>query len=236
MSLKTTGLLVVLFVAFGSNAYLYYKLDKKEKESVPVVTVTEVAKPVVMRTEGGTLFVSSMEATHELSRSVIHTVLGVEAAKTEAKVKVPVVYKYEIELAREWTFLRRGNVVAVIAPAVRPSLPVAIDTSKLTSSTKGLVAFAHREEEINTLQRTISPTLEQYAKSPTYISHQREAARKTVAEFVRKWILKQPEWKNDDKVVVKVFFADESLMTMMKEGFAPVALQDVGESNSAQKQ
>ena len=42
-----------------------------------------------------------------------------------------------------------------------------------------------------------------------YASAQREAARKTVAEFARKWMVEQRAGKAD--LTIKVFFADEPL-------------------------
>ena len=40
---------------------------------------------------------------------------------------------------------------------------------------------------------------------------QREAARATVAEFVRKWVLDQARWKGQRPPTLLVFFEDEPL-------------------------
>ena len=41
-----------------------------------------------------------------------------------------------------------------------------------------------------------------------------EGARKTVAEFVRKWLLTQERWKDVDPGQVHVFFEDETIETL----------------------
>jgi len=43
---------------------------------------------------------------------------------------------------------------------------------------------------------------------------QREFARKTVAEFVRKWLITQKRYENVDPDRVHVFFADEAIGTV----------------------
>jgi hypothetical protein len=40
---------------------------------------------------------------------------------------------------------------------------------------------------------------------------QREVARKTVTEFVQKWVVEQSKWKEGKSPVVLVFFEDEPL-------------------------
>lgn len=227
MSIKTTVLTAALLIAAGGNAFLYYKLHKVENEPRPVVTVVEREQPIVMRTEGGLLEVSSIKANETFSRGVIHTLAGLETVKTHSEITVPVVFRYQIQLAKEWKFLRRGNTVAVVAPAVKPSLPVGIDTAKLKAEAKGPLAAFHEKEELETLHRTISPVLAEHAIAPRYIALQRDAARQTVAEFVRKWVLKQPDWKSGEKVMVRVFFEDEPISALASEGFSPVALKEV---------
>ena len=166
---------------------------------------------IVMRTPGGLLEVSSVTAEERFDSSTQHTVLGVPVGRTVASVRVPTVYRYHVPLAPEWTFRQVGDTLLVIAPAVRPSLPVAIDTGRLESFSAGVWSPLTGEAAVAALQRSISERLERKAASPELVLLQRESARHTVTEFVRKWVLEQPRWKGASAPTVFVFFEDEPL-------------------------
>ncbi len=51
--------------------------------------------------------------------------------------------------------------------------------------------------------------LAEKAGMPAYVQMQREHARRTVAEFVRKWLLTQAQWQSAAKPRIRVLFADE---------------------------
>ncbi len=53
----------------------------------------------------------------------------------------------------------------------------------------------NKEENLEALQRSMTPTL---------------AARKTIAEFITIWLLKETEWKRDPAHKVVVLFPDEA--------------------------
>lgn len=166
---------------------------------------------IVMRTPGGLLEVSSVTAEERFDSSTQHTVLGVPVGRTVASVRVPTVYRYHVPLAPEWTFRQVGDTLIVVAPAVRPSLPVAIDTARLESFSAGVWSPFTGEAAVAALQRSISERLERKAASPELVLLQRESARHTVTEFVRKWVLEQPRWKGATAPTVFVFFEDEPL-------------------------
>jgi hypothetical protein len=166
---------------------------------------------IVMRTPGGLLEVSSVTAEERFDSSTQHTVLGVPVGRTVASVRVPTVYRYHVPLAPEWTFRQVGDTLIVVAPAVRPSLPVAIDTGRLESFSAGVWSPFTGEAAVAALQRSISERLERKAASPELVLLQRESARHTVTEFVRKWVLEQPRWKGASAPTVFVFFEDEPL-------------------------
>ena len=166
---------------------------------------------IVMRTPGGLLEVSSVTAEERFDSSTQHTVLGVPVGRTVASVRVPTVYRYHVPLAPEWTFRQVGDTLIVVAPAVRPSLPVAVDTGRLESFSAGVWSPFTGDAAVAALQRSISERLERKAASPELVLLQRESARHTVTEFVRKWVLEQPRWKGSPAPTVFVFFEDEPL-------------------------
>jgi hypothetical protein len=57
---------------------------------------------------------------------------------TTTNIRVPATYHYHIELAREWKVrVRPDRTVIVVAPAVKPTLPIAIDTARLERNAEG---------------------------------------------------------------------------------------------------
>ena len=55
--------------------------------------------------------------------------LGVPVGQTTSQIRVTAVYSYHVELAPEWKVTLRDKTFIVIAPRVKPTLPVAIDTA-----------------------------------------------------------------------------------------------------------
>lgn len=174
-------------------------------------TAHDSGERMVMRTAGGVLEVSTVNAVERFDATVPHSVLGVRLGQTIASVRVPAVYRYHVPLASEWTLRRVGSTLVVIAPPVQPSLPVAIDSARIESFSAGLWAPLTGPDAIAALQRSITERLAQKAGSAELILLQREPARRTVTEFVRKWVLEQPRWKDAAPPRVLVFFEDEPL-------------------------
>lgn len=178
----------------------------------PSVQVTNAAHDVVvMRTPGGLLEVSTVSTEERFDSTTTHTILGVPLGETVAQIRVPAVYRYHIALAKEWQVRVVGDALVVIAPRVEPSLPVAIDTSRLHAFAGGLWAPVTGPDAVATLQHMLTAELAKKAASPPLILMQREAARATVAEFVRKWVLDQARWKGQRPPTMLVFFEDEPL-------------------------
>ncbi len=166
---------------------------------------------VVMRTPGGLLEVSAIKSVEQFDSATDHTIYGVPVGKTIAQIRVPAVYRYHIPLAQEWSIKQAGNALVVIAPAVVPSLPIAIDTAKLESFSSGNWSPFVGNKEVALLQKSITPTLAAKASQPSMVNLQREMARTTVSEFIRKWVVQQPQWMGAKTPAVLVFFEDEPL-------------------------
>lgn len=203
-----TALTVLLVVGLAANAALFaWQLRAPPKTT----TTVSPSNAVVMRTPGGLLEVSTITVEERFDSSTTHTILGVPVGKTVAQVRVPAVYRYHIPLAKDWLFRSAGNTLVAIAPPVRPSLPVAINTAKLESFASGLWSPLTGTDAVASLQASITATLATKATTPDMIRLQREAARQTVTEFVQKWVVQQPRWQGTKAPIVFVFFEDEPL-------------------------
>ena len=64
---------------------------------------------MVMRTPGGLLEVSRIYATEICDTKFVYEVLGFEIGETVPRIRVPAVYRYQIELAPEWKVVRAGG-------------------------------------------------------------------------------------------------------------------------------
>lgn len=202
-------LAIVAVVSLAVNGVLAYKLFFVPLG--PSVVVQQAAKRIVMRKPGGLLEVSTIAAEERFESSTSHTILGVPVGKTVAMVKVPAVYRYHIPLAKDWVFRVDDGTLLVIAPPVQPSLPVAIDTTRIETFSEGAWSLLTGQNAINRLVESITPALGKKASTADLLLLQRESARLTVSEFVRKWVTVQDQWKGKKIPTVIVVFEDEPL-------------------------
>lgn len=200
---------LALIAGVAANAALFAWQLRSPPRTVTVVSGS--ASPVVMRTPGGLLEVSTITSEERFDSTTTHTVLGVPVGATVAQVRVPAVYRYHVPLAKDWTFRLLGNALVAVAPPVRPSIPVAINTARLESFSSGLWSPITGSDAVKALQQSITATLATKASTPDMIKLQRESARQTVTEFVQKWVVQQPQWQGKQAPAIFVFFEDEPL-------------------------
>lgn len=202
------ALCVALLLAWSWQKFHSFRFWQTQQGDVVSAAPDEI---LVMRTPGGLLEVSRIHATEVFETKFIHSVLGVEVGETSPRIRVPVVYRYQVALAPEWNVMRTGTEFSVVAPPVRPALPVAVDLGRMERQASGtwiLLPFTETSA-LDDLQRDITARLAKKAVSPAYLKLQREDARQTVAEFVRKWLVTQQRWSTESGSRVRVYFADE---------------------------
>ena len=66
-------------------------------------------------------------------------------------------------------------------------------------------------QDLNDLEKGITAQLARKAVSPAYLALQQEYARKTVEEFVAKWLRTQAQWQLERQPRLEVRFASEPL-------------------------
>jgi hypothetical protein len=76
------------------------------------------------------------------------------------------------------------------------------------NSISGWARFDKRGQ-LDDLRRSMSAELEGRARDPARMALVREAARRTVAEYVEDWLLSRGEWQEGVFSSVKVYFLDE---------------------------
>lgn len=181
--------LAMLAGALGVAA-LWFWLSSANQPTRPGVLTADV--PVVIRTQGGLLEVAAVKATERFSRSDSREFWGLPLGTTVSHIQAPAYYRYQIPLAKDWQAVLQGNQRLVVqAPALQPSLPVALDMAQLQSYTQNGWGRMNREENLAALQLSIGPELARRAVSGVYLEMAREPARKTIEEFVRQWVLQE---------------------------------------------
>ncbi|KAF0181693.1 MAG: hypothetical protein FD161_366 [Limisphaerales bacterium] len=177
-------------------------------------TITETflsALPTLARTPGGALELATATATETLARADEKTIAWdmIYLGKTVSEISVPVTYRYHLVLRDPWKLEVSGNTCIVHAPAIRPSLPPAIHTDQMRKHSEAGWARFDAREQMAELERSLTPRLTRNAGDPRRLALVREECRKTVAEFVRDWLLRENHWRKDRFTAIQVVFVDE---------------------------
>ena len=198
---------IVAVVLIALVVYQRYIAPHSEIESSALAS----GVPVVMRSPGGLLEVSTVTVYERFRRTDAKEILGMPLGTTVSIIQVPVTYRYHIEMQKEWPILLSGKTALVRAGEVRPSLPAAIDTSKMEKYTQSGWARFNKNENLELLERSITPQLEARSQVPAIRQLAIDAGRQTVREFVTTWLLKEQGWKQGGENKVIVLFPGEQL-------------------------
>jgi hypothetical protein len=184
-----------------------------EKFSTTQITTTFKSElPVFTAATHGRLEVGTAEA-NEIFRSqdTKMTAWWLNLGTTTTEIKVPVTYRYYVDLSEPWTLSVSEHNCFVEAPPLKPSLPTAIHTNGMEKkSDTGWARSFDSQKLMDDLEKNITPTLDQWATKPEHLDKVRENARLVVARFVRAWLMRENQWKDENLTSVTVRFRGES--------------------------
>ncbi len=129
---------------------------------------------------------------------------------TVAEIRVPVTFRYHLRLSDPWRLATRDQTCIVLAPKLRPSLPPAIDTAEMERRAESGWARFDKNDQLDALEKSMTPTLDVRAGDAAHLQLVREACRHSVAEFVRKWLMREGQWRGDRFTSIVVLFPDEA--------------------------
>lgn len=134
------------------------------------------------------------------------------------QIRVPVTYRYHVQLYETWNLELRGNTLLVLAPKLRASQPPAIHTDEMEERTsRGWLRFSPATLR-DALHRDLTPTLRQFATDPERMKLVQETCRESVAEFVGRWIDQKKLGGSARRIEIR--FADEPrLATSQRQRF-----------------
>lgn len=176
-----------------------------------ITTTFTAALPRLIPDGGTRLEIASMEATETFRRTDERRALFdlVPLGTNETEIKVLTTYRYHVRLDDQWRIESRDQACVVHAPALLPTLPPAIHTDRMEKrSSSGWLRF-DVDEQMEELERSITPTVSERAAAPETIALVRDEARRQVAEFIRNWLTIEDHWRDDRFRTVTVIFADE---------------------------
>lgn len=209
------ALVTVVLIA----AFVFLKaLDKGESiagkfSSRQIKTTFAEHLAEVRATDGNILQVGVVESTEILRREDTMKLFGdlFEVGTTVTEIRVPAIYKFEINIDEKWDVNSQSSgqnsVLTIIAPNIKPSLPVAFDTQRMEKFVQEDLLRFNAEEQMLALEKEITPTLNRLA--PQKIDLVRDKARMAVAKFVQAWLLREQQWDAKKFNVIAVYFQDE---------------------------
>ena len=98
----------------------------------------------------------------------------------------------------------------VVSPNVFPVLPVSVDVSNMEFESSGVWSPFTGGKSLDAVRGTIMEDAAKRAMTGSMLSLQREEARKTVREFIQKWVVDSRAWEKG-KPYVRVLFLDEAV-------------------------
>lgn len=175
--------------------------------------------PVVTTTPGGLLETATIQMSEDFYRSDTRDWWGIYLGNTVSHIQVVATYRYGVPLTdMAWEVVTRGQTTVVVAPDLRPSLPVAIDTGTWREKTESGWARFDKRTQLDELRRGISDDLDARARDPKRLALAREASRRTIGEFVEQWLLARDAWSEEDVfTAVRVYFLDEVDDTLRRQ-------------------
>ncbi len=182
-----------------------------EKFKTGKITTTFVEDlPKIVTSEGNNMEVAVLEITETLrEQSVIKYFWGVYGEENIIEIKVPVTFRYYINLLDPWQLETQNQTCIVTAPEIKPFLPPAIHTDKMEKLILKEGWISSAEKKLDNLERKITPYLIEKAGRPDRIESVKETARKKIAEFVKVWLLKEDHWRENRFNTIIVQFPDE---------------------------
>lgn len=167
--------------------------------------------PEISDAGGGRLELAKVDRVESLKSEDRLTLLWdrFSLGTSTAEIRVPVTYRYYVKLDDAWEIKTQGPVCIVQAPRLRTMLPPAIHSHLMEKRSRNGWARFGANEQLETLEKGLMPTLVQYAEDDATMVLVRDQARKSLEQFVRQWLLQQFPGLNEDIKIVEVTFKGE---------------------------
>ncbi len=180
-------------------------------------------------TDGNILEVATATSTELFTRKTNLEMFGktLPLGTTVSEISVPATYRYHIDLNDDWFVTTDGSRLLVLAPMVRPSLPVAFDTAKMQKKSQSGWARWDGDENMEELEKTITSRLSVRASDESTLEEIRDASREAVAKFVQSWLLSREAWGETKFDEISVMFeGEDAALSSMEPALRHLEVQD----------
>ncbi len=186
-------------------------VDRFRSENITQTFLASI--PQIESAGAGRLEVATSTVTESFERSAEQTILWglFSMGSTVTQIQVPVTYRYHVELSDPWRVEVSGPTCMVFAPRIRPSQPPAIHTDQMEKRSHSDWTRFNADNQLEELEKSVTPILRQYAADERHLSVVRDKSRQTIARFIRDWLLREDQWREDRFRQVVVLFPDEVL-------------------------
>lgn len=216
--MKKSSQAIVLAAALAVVLLAWWKLEQLGTLLARVVGVEHAVKTeasvagdsIVLRTPGGLLEVARIKAYERFTRSDAKTWGPINLGTTVSEIEVAALYRYQIEMARQWPMRCDAQACVVRAGEPVPALPAGIYTDEVRKRTESGWARFNKDENLAQLERSVAAELGGRANSQRNLQAARAAGRQTVREFVRTWMLKDPALQPAARKRIVVLFPGET--------------------------
>ncbi len=167
--------------------------------------------PESVSTRGDVLELATAQTPESFMRTDNRTTFWgwLDLGTTVSEIRVPVTFRYHLRLSDPWRLTTRDSVCVVLAPPIRPSNPPAIHTDQMEKRTESGWGRWNKAENLTELEKGLTPALEARAGDRRHLRLVREECRKSAAEYVRRWLLREDHWRKDRFTAIVVVFPDE---------------------------
>jgi hypothetical protein len=178
-------------------------------------TITRTFVTSIPRIHGtglGNLELATVEVEELISEADEKRILWdrISLGETVSEIRVPVTYRYHLRLGDAWEVEISDQTCIVHAPRIRASQPPAIHTDRMSKRSESAWLRFNEDQHLEELERSLTPTLEEYAEDERHLDLVREQCRRTVAEFARSWLLMEDHWRDDRfRSIIVVFEGEE---------------------------
>ena len=121
------------------------------------------------------------------------------------EIRVPVTFPVSYFAFRSVAAGGERQCLLRLCPLVRPTLPPAINTGLMEKQGENGWARFDKNQRLDELERDMTGMLVKHAKSQAHLNLVREQCRKSVAEFVKNWLIQKSQWTNTFDAIVVVF-------------------------------
>ena len=187
----------------------------------PAETVTTtVGETIVMHTAGGTLEVARIKAYESLRRTDPGLKMAwglIDTGTTVSEIDVAALFRYHIDMAKEWPVRCARGTCVVRAGRIQPTLPPAIYSDETRKRTESGWARFNKNENLAALEKSMTSELEKRATTERNMLAATEAGRRTVAEFVKTWMLNAKLKQGEPVPKVVVLFPGETMESVARQ-------------------